>query len=65
MSNIRTNLPNLDQEIERRHPLISAQPGLPREVVQMGYETLHDIGETLVGGLRVDEDGVFGDVVDG
>lgn len=65
MSNIVTNLPNLDQEIQRRHPFTCAQPGLPREVVQMGYQPLHDICEALVGRLRVNEDGVLGDVVDG
>jgi hypothetical protein len=65
MSNIGANLPNLDQEIQRSHPLIRAQSRLACKVVQMGNQTLHNIGQALIGRLRVYDDGVLSDVVDG
>jgi hypothetical protein len=63
MANITTNLANLHQEVQRRHPFSRAQSGLSRKIMQMRNKTLQDVGETPIGSLAVDEDCVFSDVI--
>lgn len=64
MPHIAANLPTPDKEIKGRHPLIGAQPRLPREVVEVCDQPLHEILEARIAALRVDTDRVRRDVVD-
>lgn len=63
MSNIRTNLPNPYQEVQRRHPLIRAQSRLACKIVKMRDQPLHHVGESRIWGLRVDDNGILGDII--
>lgn len=64
MPHVATNLSAADEEIQRRHPLVGAQPRLPRKVVQMGDQPFHEVLESCIVALRVDANGVGCDVVD-
>lgn len=54
-----------DEEGDGGHPFVCAETGLAGKVVEVGDEAGHEVGQAGVGGLRVDADGVGGDVVDG
>lgn len=64
LSHIRTNLPNLRQELYSSHPLIETQSRLASKVVQVRDQTLHHILETWVCALRVNTVHILGDVFD-
>lgn len=65
MSHITADLPDLDEEVQRRHPLVGAQSGLARKVVQVRDQPLQEVLEARIFGLAVDFDGIRRDVVDG
>lgn len=64
MAHIARNLPDFDQEIQSCHPFCRAQSCLPREVVQMCDQSFHNISQSGIRSLRIDDDSVFGDIVD-
>lgn len=64
MSDVATDLAALDEEVESLHPLVRAEAGLARKVVEMGHEAGHEIYEARIVGLRVDSVCVGRDVVD-
>lgn len=64
MPHVAANLPAPHEEVERRHPLVCAQPRLARKVVQVRDEPLHEVLEARILALRVDADRVGRDVVD-
>jgi hypothetical protein len=63
VSHITRDLPNLDQEVQSCHPFRSTQSCFSRKVVQMCNKSLHQVCESLVWTLRIDNHGVFGNVV--
>ena len=64
MSDITANLAALNEEVEGVHPLVGAEAGLARKVVEMGDQAGHEVRETGIGGLGVDAIRVGSDVVD-
>lgn len=62
---IATYLATANQELESSHPLVRAQPGLARKVVQVCDQPCHQVLEPRIGRLRVDPDRVGRDVVNG
>lgn len=63
MAHIITDLPAAYKEVESCHPLVSAKPGFPSEVVQVSHQSRHEIPETRVLALRVDANGVWCNIV--
>lgn len=64
LSDIRTNLTSLCQELNPSHPLASAQPRLASKVMQMHDESFKDILHTCIRVVGIDPDDVLGNVVD-
>lgn len=65
LSNIRTYLPHLRQELNSLHPFLRTKSRLARKVMHMRDEPFQDIAGSSIRALRVDLDGVLGDVFDG
>lgn len=63
MPHVTADLPDFDEEIQRGHPFVGAQADLSCEIVEMGHQTGHDIFETFIGALRVDDYRVLGDII--
>ena len=63
MSHVAAYLAALDEEVQCGHPLVHAQAGLAREVVEVRHETGHEVREARIVALRVDAVGVVRDVV--
>lgn len=59
------DLARRDQKLDGRHPLLRRQPRLPRKVVQVRHQPLHDVAEARRWRLRVYHVCVLRDVVDG
>lgn len=64
MSDITANLAAPNEKVESVHPLVGAEAGLARKVVQVRDEAGHEVGEARIGALGVDAVRVRGDVVD-
>lgn len=54
MPHIATHLPTSHQKVQRRHPLRRAQPRLPRKVMQVRNQPLHEVIDTRIPALRTD-----------
>ncbi len=65
MPHIAADLAAPNQEVQRCHPLVGAEPRLTREVVQVGHHPLHEVPEPRFLALRVDPDRVGRDIVYG
>lgn len=63
MSHVAADLTNPHKEVQSCHPFVRAQSRFAREVMEMRDQAFHHIGDALVGGLGIDEDSVFGNVV--
>lgn len=63
LSNIRTDLSDLCQELQPGHPLRRGESGLARKVMEVRDEPLEDVLHSLVLTERVDADNILGDVV--
>ena len=64
MSHVGADLPTPHEEVQRRHPLVAAQPRLARKVVEVRHEARHEVREARIVALGVDAVRVGGDVVD-
>lgn len=64
MSDIAADLPNPDKKVEGNLPFSCAEPGLAGKIMEMGDKTLKEVLDTFIIALRVDQNGVFGYVVD-
>lgn len=65
MSHIRARLADCGQEIQRCHPLFRTKSCLSRKIMKMRHQSLHHIFKPLIRALRIDSDGIFGDVIGG
>ena len=63
--NIATDFPTIDEESKSSHPLVRAEPGFAGEIVKVRYQAGHDVCKPGIVTLRVNTDGVGGNVVDG
>ena len=61
----RAHFTCLLQEIQAVPPFFRAQTCFSGEVVEMGDETLEDVGQACIFALRVESDDIVGDVVNG
>jgi len=50
------------QKLQAGHPFSFAQTRFPREVMEMGDESLQDVFQSGIRVLRVDQDDIIGDV---
>lgn len=48
LSHISTDLPHLCEEEQAGHPLLGAESGLAREIVQVRDQTLEDVFHALI-----------------
>lgn len=64
MSNISTYLPRLRQKLDSGHPLIETQACFARKVMEMRDQSFEDIFHARIFAKRIDQNHVFGDVVD-
>lgn len=62
---IATDLAARDEEGQTSHPLVGAEAGLARKIVQVGDQPRHDVLEASIAALGVDADCVGRDIVDG
>lgn len=62
LSNIRTDLPDLSQELQASHPLRRGKSSLAREIMEVRDEALQDVLHSRVLAERVDADHILGDV---
>ena len=62
---VRAHFTCLLQEVQAVPPFFCAQTCFPGEVVEMGDETLEDVGQAWIFALRVESDDIVGDVVNG
>lgn len=65
LAELVTFLPSRGEEINRRHPLLRAQPCLSRKVVQVSDQTLSKVLGPGVFAVGVDLDDILGDVICG
>lgn len=65
LPHIATYLARRSEELYSRHPLLSAQPGFARKIVEVDHQTFEDILEPRIRIGRVDQIDVVGDVVNG
>lgn len=65
VSHVVGDLSTSDEKGDGCHPLVGAETGLARKVVEMAHQTRHEVCEAGIGALRVYTDCVWGDVVDG
>lgn len=65
LARVAAFLPRRGEEIDRGHPFVGGEPRFARKVVQVRHQLRHDVLETLVGALRVNEERVRGDVLGG
>ena len=61
----RAHFTRLLQEIQAVPPFFRAQTSFPGEIVEMGDETLEDVGQACIFALRVESNDIVGDVVNG
>ena len=61
----RAHFTCLLQEIQAVPPFFRAQTGFAGEVVEMGDQTLEDVGQAQIFALRVESDDIVGDVFNG
>ena len=65
LPHVCTDLPNLRKELDACHPLVKAQAGLARKVMEVRDKAFHDVLQPRIAALRVDADHILSDVVDG
>ena len=65
LANIRTNLSYFCEKSDAGHPLVETQARLASKVVQVRYQTLHDVFEARVATLRIYAVHIFRDIFNG
>lgn len=60
---LAADLPTSNQKLQPGHPLVRAQPRLPRKVMQVRHQSRQQIRQPLVVRLAVNPDGIRRDVV--
>jgi hypothetical protein len=64
LSHVCTGLSDGSEELNSGHPLVEAEAGFAGEIVQVCYETFHDVLEAGIVTLRVNAVDIFGNVLD-
>ena len=65
LSDVSTNLTHSGQKLQCSHPFLRTESCFSSKVMEVCNEALEDVGKTKIWTLRIDADGIFGDVIDG
>ena len=58
MAHVAADLPATHEEVEGGHPLVGAEAGLAREVVQVSNEPVQEVLQPFIFALVVDPDSI-------